>query len=236
MRIVATTGERRWLRMAAEPLRDAETGRPSAVIGMAEDITHRKVLMEHMFDAIHTEQQRIGRDLHDGLGQVLTGVSLLLACCRTLVLRGEAVEPARFDQLIELVTGAIETTRGLAYGLAPGTKEYGGLLFALEALVQQSRGLLGLTIDLVTRLERRLNLDTTTSDHLYRIIQEAVANVARHANAKHVLISVTVSGWMLEIQVRDDGVGIPRANKLGFGMRSMRYRACRFNRRCTHSG
>jgi PAS domain S-box-containing protein len=225
LRIIATTGERRWLRMAAEPLRDAETGRPSAVIGMAEDITHRKVLMEHMFDAIHTEQQRIGRDLHDGLGQVLTGVSLLLTCCRTLALRGEAVEPARFVQLIELVTGAIETTRGLAYGLAPGTKEYGGLLFALEALVQQSRGLLGLTIDLVTRLERRLNLDTTTSDHLYRIIQEAVANVARHAHAKHVLIGVTVSRLMLEIEVSDDGVGIPRASKLGFGMRSMRYRA-----------
>lgn len=224
VRIVATTGERRWLRMAAEPLLDVATGTPIAVIGMAEDITHRKALMEHMFEAIHQEQRRIGGDLHDGLGQVLTGVSLLLQGNYTRALRGEAVAPSELKQLVDLVRGAIETTRGLAYGLAPGTKEYGGLLAALQSLAQQSRRL-GLTVELIATTETQLSFDSPTGDHLYRIVQEALTNVARHAHATQVVINVTASPEVLAIEVSDDGVGIPDGRAPGFGLHSMRYRA-----------
>src|SRR5487761_1906086 len=103
LRIVSASGEKRWLRMAAEALAPAAPGAAAAVIGMAEDITNRKALMEHMFGAIHREQRRIGGDLHDGLGQVLTGVSLLLRSCQTRALRGDVVAPDQFEQLIDLV-------------------------------------------------------------------------------------------------------------------------------------
>jgi len=224
LRIISRTGERRWLRMAAESPPIATTTAAIAVIGMAEDITNRKVLIEHMFDAIHNEQRRIGIDLHDGLGQVLTGVSLMLRSCHTHALRGEAVAPAEFEQLIELVTGAIETTRKLAHGLAPGTKEFGGLLFALNALAQQSRRF-GLPIDLVVPVDLNPALDVTVSDHLYRIVQEAVTNAARHASATRIVISVTASKVALVLEVTDDGVGIAAGYKPGFGLHSMRYRA-----------
>ena len=224
LRIVSTTGEKRWLRIAAESLRDETTKTPFAVIGMAEDITSRKTLMEHMFNVIHNEQRRIGSDLHDGLGQVLTGVSLLLRSCHTRVLRGDAIEPNELQQMIELVTGAIETTRGLAHGLAPGTREFGGLLFALNALARQSPRF-GLTIELVAPADYKSTLDSTVSDHLYRIVQEAVTNTARHARAAGVVINVSVSAAALVIEVSDDGIGIPEGGKPGFGLHSMRYRA-----------
>jgi PAS domain S-box-containing protein len=224
LRIISRTGEKRWLRMAAESPSPASTPAAIAVIGMAEDITNRKVLIEHMFDAIHNEQRRIGIDLHDGLGQVLTGVSLMLRSCHTHALRGEAVAPAEFEQLLELVTGAIETTRKLAHGLAPGTKEFGGLLFALNALAQQSRRF-GLPIDLVVPVNFNPALDVSVSDHLYRIVQEAVTNAARHASAKRLIISVTASKAALVLEVTDDGIGIAQGYKPGFGLHSMRYRA-----------
>ncbi|HVC02497.1 MAG TPA: PAS domain-containing protein [Steroidobacteraceae bacterium] len=223
LRIVATTGERRWLRMAAEPLLDAAAQTPIAVIGMAEDITHRKALMEHMFEAIHQEQRRIGSDLHDGLGQVLTGVSLLLQGNYTRSLRGEAVAPNELKQLVDLVRGAIETTRGLAYGLAPGTKEYGGLLAALQSLAQQSRRF-GLTVEISAPTEYKLTLDSPTADHLYRIVQEALTNVARHAHATRVVINVMASPGVLVIELSDDGVGIADGSAAGFGLHSMQYR------------
>jgi len=224
LRIISRTGERRWLRMAAESPSAALTHASIEVIGMAEDITNRKVLIEHMFDAIHNEQRRIGIDLHDGLGQVLTGVSLLLRSCHTHALRGEAVAPAEFEQLIELITGAIETTRKLAHGLAPGTKEFGGLLFALNALAQQSRGF-GLPIELVAPADFSPTLDVTVSDHLYRIVQEAITNAIRHASATRLNISVTAPKDCLVLEVTDDGIGIAEDYKPGFGLHSMRYRA-----------
>jgi two-component system sensor histidine kinase UhpB len=224
LRIISTTGEKRWLRMAAKLLVDSATQTPFAFIGMAEDITSRKTLIEHMFQVIHNEQRRIGSDLHDGLGQVLTGVSLLLRSYHTRGLRGDAVQPHELEQLIDLITGAIETTRGLAHGLAPGTKEFGGLLSALNALVQRSRGL-GLTIELWAPQEYKLSLDSTVSDHLYRIVQEAVTNAVRHAQAQRVMINLSVSELSLLIEVVDDGVGIPEGSKPGFGLHSMGYRA-----------
>jgi len=224
LRIISRTGERRWLRMAAESPPAASTQASIAVIGMAEDITNRKVLIEHMFDVIHNEQRRIGIDLHDGLGQVLTGVSLMLRSCHTHALRGEAVAPAEFEQLIELITGAIETTRKLAHGLAPGTKEFGGLLFALNALAQQSRRS-GLPIELVVPDEFSPALDVTVSDHLYRIVQEAITNAIRHASATRLTISVTAPHDCLVLEVTDDGIGIAEGYTPGFGVHSMRYRA-----------
>lgn len=224
LRVCSVTGERRWLRMAAESLAAATPDGDASVIGMAEDITNRKALVEHMLGAIHGEQRRIGADLHDGLGQVLTGVSLLLRSCQTRALRGEAVAPDQIEHLIELVNGAIETTRGLAYGLAPGTTEYGGLFFALSALAQHYRQS-GLPIELAAPGEFTLAIDSATADHLYRIVQEAVTNVVRHANATQVNIDVSVSPEALIIDVIDDGSGIPEGRRSGFGLHSMHYRA-----------
>jgi PAS domain S-box-containing protein len=225
LRIESATGNRRWLRMAGEPVRDLVTGSVTGLIGMAEDITDRKVLMEQMFASVNREQRRIGNDLHDELGQVLTGASLLLRGCHTSALRGEAVAPGEIDRVLELLAGAIENTRSLAHGLAPGALDCGGLTSALENLAHQARRWSGLDIVLSSSPGDLGTLDASTSDHLYRMVQEAITNVARHAHARRAEISTRVEDGALIIEVSDDGIGIPASVTNGFGLRTMRYRA-----------
>ena len=225
LRIIGTTGQKRWLRMAAEPVRDPVTGAVAGLIGMAEDVTDRKALMEQMFEAVNREQRRIGSDLHDGLGQVLTGTSLLLRGYHTSTLRGDAVTPAELDHVLELVNGAIETTRSLAHGLAPGTLDCGGLTSALENLARQARRWSGLTIGFRANSDQLVMLDGATSDHLYRIAQEAITNAARHAQARCAEIVISEADGAFAVEVTDDGVGIADTATRGFGLRTMRYRA-----------
>lgn len=225
LRITSLAGHKRWLRMAAEPLRDPTTGTVNGMIGMAEDITDRKVLTEQMFEAVNREQRRIAADLHDGLGQVLTGVSLLLRGHCTRVARGERVTAADLEHALELVNGAIENTRALAHGLAPGTLDLGGLTSALQNLAREAQRWSGFTIRVCSDPEQVVAINAATSDHLYRIVQEAVTNIARHAQARCVEIAVSLRDGALVVAVSDDGVGIPDAVMQGFGLRSMRYRA-----------
>jgi PAS domain S-box-containing protein len=225
LRIESATGQRRWLRMAGEPVRDMGTGAVCGLIGMAEDITERKVLMEQMFASVNREQRRIGNDLHDELGQVLTGASLLLRGCHTSALRGEAVTPSEIERVLDLLAGAIENTRSLAHGLAPGMLDCGGLTSALENLAQQARRWSGLDITLATNPGDLGALDASTSDHLYRIVQEAITNVARHAQAQRAQITTRMEHGALLIEVTDDGVGTPARVSNGFGLRTIRYRA-----------
>lgn len=225
LRIASATGQKHWLRMAAEPVRDPATGVVTGLIGMAEDVTERKVLTEQMFESVNREQRRIGNDLHDELGQVLTGASLLLRGCHTSTLRGIAVTPGEIERIIDLITGAIENTRSLAHGLAPGTLDFGGLPSALENLAAQSRRWSGLDIRYSSDPLDLVTLDATSCDHLYRIVQEAITNVARHASAQRADIATRVIDGALEVDVRDDGIGTPELVTRGFGLRTMRYRA-----------
>jgi PAS domain S-box-containing protein len=225
LRIAGANGKRRWLRMAGEPVRDLQTRAVTGFIGMAEDITDRKELMEQMFASVNREQRRIGNDLHDELGQVLTGASLLLRGCHTSASRGDAVTPGEIERVLELLAGAIENTRSLAHGLAPGMLDCGGLTSALENLAAQARRWSGLEIILASNPGDLGNLDAATSDHLYRIVQEAITNVARHANAQRAEIATRIEDGALIIEVSDDGIGIPASVTNGFGLRTMRYRA-----------
>jgi PAS domain S-box-containing protein len=225
LRIISASGDRRWLRMAAEPVLDPSRGTVSGLIGMAEEITERKVLMEQMFESVNREQRRIGNDLHDEIGQVLTGASLLLRACHTSVLRGDAVTPAEIARVLDLVNGAIEKTRLIAHGLAPGALDCGGFTSALENLAYQARRWFDLEIELSMSATDLGTLDATTSDHLYRIVQEAITNVARHAQAGWAGIATRVEEGVLFVEVSDDGVGTPAHISNGFGLRTMRYRA-----------
>jgi PAS domain S-box-containing protein len=225
LRITAATGKSGWLRVVAEPARDPLSGAITGLIGMIEDITERKALTDQMLEAVNREQRRIGSDLHDGLGQVLTGVSLLLRGAHNRLVRGETLTQADIEPVIDLVAGAIESTRSLAHGLSPGTLDAGGLMSALEDLARRARGWSGLEIGFQSALAAPLPLDVTTSDHLYRIVQEAITNAARHARARRVGIVISATEGELAIAVTDDGVGLPEAPARGLGLRTMQYRA-----------
>jgi PAS domain S-box-containing protein len=191
------------------------------------DITERKRLEQEILDVSGRERQSIGRDLHDGLGQELTGIALML---RGLGSRIRERCPEAMDSVNEIVTlvnQSIENARSLARGLLPVRTETGGLAFALRELASRSRDLYGMQVNFRTDLQPDLDLDETDASHLYRIAQEALTNSARHGHATLVDIFLLVTANTFLLYITDNGEGFrpPKAPYSGMGLKIMKYRA-----------
>ncbi len=205
-------------------VRDAGIG--TALSISMRDITERKRLEQEILDVSGRERQSIGRDLHDGLGQELTGVALMLrGLGNTLKERcPEAV--GSINEIVGLVNQSIENARSLARGLLPVRNETGGLVSALRELAARSRDLYGLEVDLQAE-GAPLTLDETDASHLYRIAQEALTNAARHGHATLVTIMVHATPTSFSLQIINNGEGFNTALSpyIGMGLKIMRYRA-----------
>lgn len=188
----------------------------------------RRRLEEELSEISNREQRRIGSDLHDGLGQELTGLSLMLRGIETAIARDAPQLTPQITRIREVMTQAIESTRTLARGLSPVNLERGGLSAALEHLAHQCRAVYGLQCEYHGDIDPKQVIDETPATHLYRIAQEAGANAAKHAEAEVISLSLTVRNGGLLLEISDDGKGIPEAllkNPTGMGLRLMQYRA-----------
>jgi PAS domain S-box-containing protein len=192
-----------------------------------QDATARRQLEREVLEASNREQQRIGNDLHDGLGQELTGIALLL---RGLENRAEREAPglsASIEEIALLVSDAIFTTRALARGLSPVTFDRGGLALALEELARRLSAMFHINVrcEADDRLER--GLESVNALHLYRIAQEAVTNAAQHGSAAQVSIELRFDGERGLLRIEDNGQGFNPATlqSKGLGLRIMHYRA-----------
>jgi PAS domain S-box-containing protein len=203
-----------------------EDGIDAGISISMRDITERKRLVQEILDVSGRERQSIGRDLHDGLGQELTGVALML---RGLATRIQARCPdvvENVNEVVALVNQSIDTARSLARGLLPVRTESGGLTFALRALAERGRDLYGLNVDFHGEMAAEFDLNEKDASHLYRIAQEALTNAARHGRATRVDIVLTARAQSFYLRISDDGVGftLPTASS-GMGLKIMRYRA-----------
>lgn len=207
-------------------IRDPE-GRPRRFIGCTTNVSERKRLEHALLDISNREQQRIGNDLHDGLGQELTGVALLLRSLAQQLAREcpQAVPTA--EQAIALVNRAIESARMLARGLSPANLERGGLGFALRELTKQLARASGVSITYSAHGASLLRLDEVASNHLYRIAQEAISNALRHARATSIRVELAVTRRRIDLTVADDGIGMVGLadGDDGLGLKIMQYRA-----------
>jgi PAS domain S-box-containing protein len=206
----------------ASPL---ELGGQPYVIYVVQDVTERRALERELLEISNREQRRIGGDLHDGLGQELTGIALMLRGLASRAHRDQPVGAADLDEVVALVNGAIESTRALARGLSPVELDRGGLVHALRTLAERARELYGLEVTFRSRLESELTLDAAAATHLYRIAQEALTNAARHARARRVAVQFAVRGRATTLSVTDDGRGLSTSAGTGMGLKIMRYRA-----------
>jgi PAS domain S-box-containing protein len=191
------------------------------------NITERKRLEQEILEVSSRERQSIGRDLHDGLGQELTGVALMLRGLATRLKKLSPAAVAQVDEIVGVVNQSIETARSLARGLLPVNTESGGIAFALQALADRSRALYGFAVHFRGDVEPELCVSETSASHLYRIAQEALTNSARHGCASEVAIYLQLSRERLLLEVTDNGRGIDRtqASAAGMGLKIMRYRA-----------
>jgi PAS domain S-box-containing protein len=204
----------------------AADGRTTTVL-VCRDVSERRTLEGEIIDAASREQESLGYDLHDGVGQQLTGASLLL---RSLQAKARAAAPDLVDELDHvnaLLVTTIEETRALATGMSPVAVERAGLTGALRTLASTTQSMHRLPIKVQLGPGTDADLAPERATHLYRIAQEAVHNALRHADAKRVEIRLARRAQKLTLSIADDGVGFPAetTESAGLGLRSMRYRA-----------
>jgi PAS domain S-box-containing protein len=191
------------------------------------NITERKRLEQEILDVSTRERQTIGRDLHDGLGQELTGVALMLRGLATRIQHQSPETVVQVNEIVGLVNQSIESARSLARGLLPVHTDSGGLPFALRTLAARTRDLYGLEVNFRAEVWPELSLSEASASHLYRIAQEALTNAARHGHASKVEIFLLVTRNAFFLRITDDGTGVggAHASATGMGLKIMRYRA-----------
>lgn len=185
-------------------------------------VVREEALRRDVFDAGVREHRRIGRDLHDGLGQHLTGVSFMLHGLAERLRAAGRPEVHQAAEVQRLVAAAISQVRDLATALNPvGANDFATALHALAAYATAAFG-----VECRVRAAAGFDVDAVTAEQLYRIAQEAVTNAIRHGGARHVEIVLQGSGAAGKLTVVDDGVGFAESDVApGMGLRGMRQRA-----------
>ncbi len=201
-------------------------GKHNEALVILRDLTARRKLEREMLEASAREQRRIARDLHDGLGQELTG----MLCFARGMAKKLGAENSRFAQEAEEMTRmlkeSIVKTRSLAKGLRPVALEAMGLQTALKELADSTQELFGIPCSFAYDTDVVITEDAV-AEHLYRIAQEAVTNAVKHADPTRIKVSLATEAGRLVLTVEDNGVGMQagseRAKGLGLGI--MKHRA-----------
>jgi two-component system, LuxR family, sensor kinase FixL len=195
--------------------------------GIVRDITERKRLEQEILEISDREKRRIGQDLHDSLGQLLTGIGFKSKSLENKISAKGIPEADGARQIADLVTQAISQARGLARGLQPVEPRPAGLMSALEELALTMHNLFKVTC--IFKCEQAVKVsDPAAATHLYRIAQEACNNAIKHGHAGQVIIELQRRDDAVTLTIRDDGEGFcepaPGAPR-GMGLQIMRYRA-----------
>jgi signal transduction histidine kinase len=182
-------------------------------------------LEQTILDISDGERRRIGQDLHDGLGQHLTGVAFLSKALQQRLALRDLPEAADATQIATLVSESIGQTRALAKGLAPVGLEDGGLPSALSQLATSTSTVFG--VNCMCRGEDHIELpDLAVATHLYRIAQEAINNAIRHGHGNRIVVSLDANHHGLRLRIEDNGIGINSRNEHGgMGLQIMSFRA-----------
>lgn len=191
---------------------------------------HRQLLRQlysEQFSVLEGERKRIAHELHDEMGPTLSATLINLQLFKNFDGDDEALV-AKVDETEGLLTGIIEKVRELAYGLRPPMLEHLGLAESLKWMIATYFSAGSLIVDYRHRaIERAVDPDLALA--IYRIAQEALTNVVKHAEATRVLVRLAVSGARLQLRIEDDGCGFevsqrPTERRAGLGLASMRER------------
>ena len=194
--------------------------------GVIRDITERRKLENALLEAVEREQRRFGRDLHDGLGQRLTGLEML-SHALALDLKSRAPSFAkRALRLNEELRDTVTQARLLSHNLAPVTLHGGGLMQSLEELAR-SASRIPKTRCIFTCKPPVYIRDPGVGIHLYRIAQEAVNNALKHGRAPKIEIKLTQESGAIVLSVENNGRAFSKSAREegGLGLHAMRYRA-----------
>jgi signal transduction histidine kinase len=188
------------------------------------DATERRRLEREIAKASGREQARLGRELHDSVGQTLTAISLLSKAGARL-LRADCNAASSLKRIEGLSQVAIREVRSLARGLLPPVLEAGDLESALRGLSEIIQDLFGVPCAVTVR-GKALLASHAVAVELYRIAREAVFNAAKHSRSKAgVRVTFEAGPKYLRLAVADDGIGLRARGGRGLGLAIMRHRA-----------
>ncbi len=241
-RIAAGDGAVKWINLRAIP--SCNGGGACAWDGVAINITDSKAseaqlvnsqkqlreLSAHLEGVREEERKRIAREIHDELGQILTALRMDVSLARLRFGESDPDLLAQLQSMTELVDRTIGTVRHVTSSLRPGALDL-GVVAALEWLVEEFIAHAGIPCELVLG-DGDIGLDEPSATAIFRIVQESLTNIARHAEASQVEIIVTASPGELCFEVRDNGKGFDRnavADAKSFGLVGMRERMAMLN-------
>jgi PAS domain S-box-containing protein len=229
-------GSKVWVSNNARAVHD-ERGAILYYEGIIQNITERKHAEEarqassrRLLETQEAERQRIARELHDEIGQVLTAVKISLQIVRDA--SKQVATLPYIDESMEVVDEALSRVRDLSLDLHPSMLDDLGLPAALRWYVDRYAQRTGIIAEVMTDgVEAGGRLPREIETPCFRIVQEALTNVARHAHARHVVVHLRRLRTTLRVEIKDDGVGFDTSalkHKTAadiFGLRGMEERA-----------
>lgn len=193
---------------------------------LQREMGERQRLDQEIAQVADRERRRLGQDLHDRLGQHLTGTALAAQVLKEKLAAKSAPEVPEAEKLVHYVEEGIDLTRNLARGFFSPELEADGLGVALEGLAENISE--RFAINCIFHGEGLIPMrDSAVATQLYRIAQEAATNAAKHAAAEQIDICISVDDSELTLAIMDDGVGFPNnsSDSKGLGLRLMRHGA-----------
>ncbi|WP_211747119.1 PAS domain-containing sensor histidine kinase [Paenibacillus sp. Marseille-Q4541] len=217
-----------WVNTTIVPLMDEE-GKPQRYLAVRNEVTRLKQteaelqsMMTKVIRIQEDERKRFSRELHDGIGQSLYSLVIQL----DQLTSNESVLPSDLQPLREQVTAIIEDVRGLAWQLRPSVLDDLGVVPAIRTYIEKFTSYYGIDVSFECHLRRRLPHQLELA--MYRIIQEALTNIAKHADAEEAIVTIDDREAKLIVTISDNGEGFTAGaagNEAGVGLFSMEERA-----------
>ena len=220
-----------------------------SVFSISRNITERKLAenaLRNSMEQLHAlttrlenireeERKSISREVHDELGQVLTALKMDLMSLKKTGIANEKLLEQRVDSMLELTASATKTVQTISARLRPGMLDDLGLVAAIEWQMEDFEKRSGIHC-VVNLPDNVFLLDNQRSTTLFRILQEALTNVARHAQAHNITVNLTDSPDDVVLRVNDDGIGIPEGrvdDPTSYGLLGIRERLHPYQGLCT---
>jgi PAS domain S-box-containing protein len=220
---VTRAGEQLTVNMSGGPFRDS-LGNVGGCVIILRDISEFKLLEREVIDADERDRIRIGQDLHDDLVPHLIGLDVMYKLLRRRLSDNREEADKQAEKVQGVIDEAIAKTRALSRGFSPVHLVEEGLEMSLRQLGDMVETVF--SIPCAVEWHGSVCLETTTAVHVYRIVQEALNNAVKHADAEQLSINCTVVDDTAIFEVADDGCGLrDQKNRRGMGLKIMTFRA-----------
>ncbi len=208
-------------------LRNLEAYERERAGAVQRDLQREAELRRDILNELEEQQRHFGRELHDGVCQLLSGTALAMESLAKRLAPERPDEAAKCREAEGYVRKALTETRRLAHGLFPVQMGSEGLPVALDELVSMSTIVAEGVRVTFSQSGHTARLEPEAAMHLYRIAQEAVSNSIKHSKARNIAVKLSTAGGRVELEIADDGIGVRPESGMtrGIGLRTMNYRA-----------